>query len=204
MKINAIKFSNIKREAAGQESELKALILFSALFACGMIIGAGIFNTDNEITDIIKNILTDLFLNDKTSIISTIALNISFLAILIFMAFNCTGIPVIIISVFIKGIGFGVISGYLLSEFLLAGIGYYLMIILPAGILLCAAFIIAGIYSYFAAFDLIKILSGRKSADKQYISDYFIKIIPCIIMTIIASFLSVFSCTAFSGLFEII
>ena len=209
MKINAIKFNGIKREAAGQESELKALILLSALFACGMILGAGIFNADAETARIIKNILTELFSLNKTSIglssvVNSIVLNISIFAIMMFMAFNCTGIPVIIISIFLRGVGYGIISGYLLSEFLLAGIGYYLIIILPSGIMLCAAFIITGIYSYFSSFNLIRILSGKKSAEKQYITDFFIKIIPCIIMTIFASLLNVFSCTAFSGLFEII
>lgn len=209
MKINAIRFNNKKSVMTGQESELKALILFSALFACGMIIGAGIFNADIGTTNFIKNILNDMFLINESGaaanvLLNSLIINIGLLIFLVFMGLNCTGIPVIIVSIFMKGVGFGIIAGYLFCEFSLSGIGYYLMIIMPAGILLCTSFIISGIYSYFMAFDLIRILYGRKSAEKKLIVDYCIKMMPCVIVTIIASLLGVFLRTAFSGLFDLI
>ena len=75
MKINAIRFNNKKSVMTGQESELKALILFSALFACGMIIGAGIFNADIGTTNFIKNILNDMFLINESGAAANVLLN---------------------------------------------------------------------------------------------------------------------------------
>lgn len=206
MKINAISFGNKKTSIAGQESIIKAFIIFSALFACGMILGAGIYRTDSTIISVSKNILDNFFLSDTdksifSSVISSTALNASILIILLISGFSCTGIPFIIFSVFFRGISYGIISGYLFNEYAMTGIGYYLIIILTPAVLLTSGFILFSIHSYYMSADLLGIISGKKQPDKKNITEYIIKTMPCVIMTITASTLGVILRTAFSGLF---
>lgn len=207
MKINTIKFNKKQIIPPEKDREVKGLIITVALFASGMIIGSGLYNyQNNNITDILNNVFFQNihFQNYSVfhSLINEIIVNIFFLALIFFSGISCAGIPVIILTVFIKGMSTGMLAGFLFSSYSINGICYYLITILPAYVFLNACFLISANNSYFLSWDITSIIMDKMQPDKSLIKGYIIKMCPMLLFSIIASLISIFLKKAFNGLFS--
>lgn len=69
--------------------------------------------------------------------------------------FGCFFTPIII---FIKAIGYGLLSGFLYSNYQLKGVCFYLLVVLPGAILLLTGFVLAGKESYEFSLLFFKLL----------------------------------------------
>lgn len=206
MTIKTIKFKKINSIKPEQEREVKGIIIALALFASGMIIGAGILkNTSSDISNFIQ--LFDEYIYMRTQqkiyqlLFNSILVNISCVIIANFAGMSCIGIPFAVLLVVTKGLGSGFLAGYLFSEFAMSGIGYYLLTILPGAIIANSALLIACNSACFMSADILATILSKKQADENLIKTYIKKNLIILIISFVAS---VFDCVltkAFSYLF---
>ena len=206
MKIKTIRFQKLSNIVFENDREVKGIIICLAFFAGAMIIGAGfiksitIFNT--EICNIISNFLN---IRQELSILSlffnSILINYCCLLILILFGMSCIGIPFGILIVMLKGFGMGILSGLLFSAYKISGIGYYLLIILPGGIIANSALIFMASSSCFFSSDILSVLMGRKHIDREVISPFLKKGLIMSAVTVSASLIDCIFARLFSYLF---
>lgn len=185
------------------------LTLFTALFVFGLVIGSAILKSnDSTIATQLASIIESYILKRTSQGYLILFLN-SLIPMLIYLyiAFAAglcaVGIPIVIIEPIIKGLGVGIIAGYLYSTFELQGVGYCLLIIFPAAILSTATLIFACNESFLMSVDIIKILkdkqySARENIFKLYLTRYSV----LTIFVVFIALLDTFFIKAFSGLFN--
>lgn len=206
MKIKTIKFQKMNKIDIEKEREVKGMIIVLALFAASMIIGAGLFkNTSTdiiEITAIFNNFISmrsqqmayQIFLNSfLINIVCIFAAN--------FTGMSCIGFPFAVCIPVIKGVGNGFIAGYLFSKFAMSGIGYYLLTIIPGGILANVALLIACNDACFFSADILAVMLSKKQADDSLIKNYIKRNIIIVFISICASIIDCILVKAFAYLF---
>ena len=206
MKIKTINFKKFHNLDYEKEREVKGLIIAAALFTSGMIIGAGLFRSTpeniSEFSEIFDNFI--LTRTDETVLqlfFNSLIINLTFILISFFAGMSCFGFPITVILPVIKGFGYGVIAGYLFSEYTMSGIGYYLLTILPGGIISNATLLYICNEACFLSADTLMIVLGKKQADKNKTILYVKKILLLIMITVFSSFLDSLLVKAFSYLF---
>ena len=206
MKIKTINFKKFHNLDYEKEREVKGLIITIALFTASMIIGAGLFRSTSanisEFSDIFDNYI--LTRSDETVLqlfFNSLIINLTFILISFFAGMSCFGFPITVILPVIKGLGYGVISGYLFSQYTMSGIGYYLLTILPGGIIANSTLLFTCNEACFLSADILMIVLEKKQSDKNKIILYTKKIILLITISVFSSFLDSLLVKAFSYLF---
>ena len=177
MTIKAFTFNKIRSLKNESDREVKGLIITVSLFAAAMIIGAGTHKYTSEYAELFNHYLS-LRLNEKLYMIffNSFIVNFFILMIINFAGLSCTGIPVIVFLVLIKGLGAGVFAGLLYSQFSLNGIGYYLIAVLPVSVMTNSALLLACNNSVFMSADILAVALSKKQADSDDIKTYLKKI----------------------------
>lgn len=115
------------------------------------------------------------------------------------------GIPVIPFIVLFKGFGIGITAGYLVSLHSLAGVGFYLLIILPGTFLFCFALILLSAHSIYFSSKMFRQLFG-KANQSVFLSEpfkkYMSQAMTALIMTFCAAVLDTVLWSMFSGVFN--
>ncbi len=206
MKIKTIRFQKISNVVFENDREVKGLIIGLAFFAGAMIIGAGFIKSIALVNAEIYNLIA-LFLRtrNEASIISvftnSLILNCSCLLILIIFGMSCVGIPFSILTIILKGLGTGILSGILFTVYRISGIGYYLLIILPGSIIANSAIILMAETSCFFSADILTVLIGKKHSDREVISPFIKKVIILSAVVFAASLIDCVMVKLFSYLF---
>ena len=206
MKIKTINFKKFHNLDYEKEREVKGLIIAIALFASSMIIGAGLFRSTpsniSEFSEIFDNyILTRSDASILNLFFNSLIINLIFILISFFAGMSCFGFPVTVILPAIKGLGYGVVTGYLFSEYALSGIGYYLLTILPGGIISNATLLYICNEACFLSADILMIVLAKKQSDNNKIILYTKKLLLLITISVFSSFLDSLLIKAFSYLF---
>ena len=206
MTIKTIKFKKINNLDPEKEREVKGLIITLALFASGMIIGAGLLKSEtynsSDFSSIFNNYILirseqkfyQLFLN-------SLSINLFSIFVANFAATSCIGVPLAVSMPVVKGLGMGVIAGYLFSEFSMNGIGYYLLTILPGGIIGNAALLLACTDACFLSADILATVLSKKQTDDSMLKNYFKKNLIIILISVLASAIDCVLVKAFAYLF---
>ena len=124
------------------------IFLLIVMFAVGLISGASLISSEFEITSKLS-LLIDSFnkIRAEQGIVAnfcnSLTVNMIFISINLFLAFSLIGNPIILCLPYFKGIGIGVISGYLYNAYKLLGIFYSILMIYPGAIVSTFAFILA-------------------------------------------------------------
>lgn len=206
MTIKTIKFKKINSIDPEKEREVKGMIIALALFASGMIIGAGLIKSASadagEFAAIFNNYIS-MRLEQKTYQLFINSLLINLICILVanFSGMSCIGVPLAVFIPVIKGFGSGFIAGYLFSEFAMNGIGYYLLTILPGGIIANAALLIACNDACFMSADILAIMLAKKQSDEILIKNYLKRNVIILFISVIASVVDSILVKAFAYLF---
>ena len=206
MTIKTIKFKKIGNSDPGKDREVKGLIIAAALFASGMIIGAGLLRStafnNADFASLFENFV-QIRAEQKIyqSFINTLSLNLIFVFIINFAATSCVGIPLSVVIPVIKGFGTGIIAGYLFSEFTINGIGYYLLTILPGNIFCNTALILACNDACFLSADILATVLSKKQPDINIIKNYLKRNLMLILIIISASLIESLSVKAFAYMF---
>lgn len=131
-----------------QMLENSRIYFLTAFFAVGIIIGAVVINRNSDIIEKLSNLIDSYtVLKSGQGIMANFCNSLSvgalFLATGIFFAFSLLGYPIIMCLPFLRGMGMGIVCGYLYSVYKLTGLGYSLLIIYPGAIVSTFAFILA-------------------------------------------------------------
>lgn len=201
---NFIKINNLKNK---NDREVKGMIITLALFAAGMIIGAGLLkytsnNNNNEFITIF-NEYAIMRTEQKAfrTFLNSLAVNLFFIFLINFAGLSCIGIPITVFITLIKGIGLGFFAGYLFSQFSMSGIGYYLITVLPGAVVSNTALLLACNSAVFLSADILAIVLIKKQSDENLIKNYLKKNMLLIIICITASMIDCILIKAFSFMF---
>lgn len=185
------------------------MLAMLAVFAAGMIIGAVFVKRGGDLfSDIVCNMFTAYIKakNEQSiglNFINSLAVNISFMLAAFIFGLCAVGLPFVCTLPLLKGIGIGMLSGYLYSEFSLKGLGYCILIIYPglipavfALLLACSAGIVSS-YEMLLSFSSSKAQKGERS-----IKIYCIRFLVICILVIISAALDAATGRLFSRLFS--
>lgn len=178
MKIKTIRLKKNNSFSPEKEREIKGMIIFLALFASGMIVGAGVLRggASGSLENFIK--IFDTYTSSRSeqkiyvTFLNSLAVNLLFLALSFAAGLSCVGLPVATVLPIIKGLGSGLTAGYLFSQFAMSGIGYYLLTIFPGSVIGSSSLLLACNCSSFMSADILAAVLGKKQTDISYIQNY--------------------------------
>ncbi len=208
MKIKAIRLTKHRDFSSEQETELKNMIIIIALFTAGMIIGSGIMRKGSSealLADFSS--IFDVFASNRNELkaykifINSLFTNLLFVFSLFFSGFSCIGIPIIYILPVIKGLGLGALSGYLLTMYSMNGMGYYLLTIIPSGIVSVSVVLLAGCTSAIMSKELLGIVLEKRQPNSTTAITYIKKYAIFFAGMVLASTVETVFVKAFSYLF---
>lgn len=174
------------------------VVILAILFTFGMIIGAMCTETNiiNELSIHIKSYMAtksgqgilELFCNSMFS-------NIVFMALTVFLAFSIIGYPLIIWIPFLKGLGLGVVCGFMYVNYKLSGFGYSVLTIIPGATMSTFALVSACNYSCeYSKNAYLKSVIGKgqfeKDESKIFLIRQFFLLVICALSSMIDSVLS--------------
>lgn len=204
MTIKAFNFKKINN--LKNDREVKGMIITLALFAAGMIIGAGLLKyTSNNNSDFISIFSEYTIMRTEQKAFRTFcnsfAVNLLFMFLINFAGLCCVGLPLTVFLIIMKGIGLGFFAGYLFSQFSMSGIGYYLLTVLPGAVISNTALLLACNSAVFMSADILAIVLIKKQSDENLIKNYVKKNAMLIIICIISSVIDSILIKAFSFMF---
>ena len=207
MKINAIKFRKAEIVSRINDREVKGAIILVSMFAAGMIFGAGVWRINNRNTQIAGNLLSELIAMRSDSsffsiFINGIIFNSVFLLVIIMFGYSCYGSLFAFIVPMIRGVGYGIFSGYLYSEFLMNGIGYYLLTVFPSAVICNTLMILASDTACFSSLDILSVIIGKKQADASMLGKNLRTVVIYIAFLVLSSLLECVTIKAFAYLFK--
>ena len=209
MKIKTIRIKRSFDIPPERERDVKGMILTLALFAFGMIVGAGLLKSGSS--DFIRDFTSvfDLYTEARNSqkiytvFFHSIAVNTLFLVSAFGFGLSCIGLPVTVLLPVVKGLGMGIVSGYLFSHFAMSGIGYYLLTIFPGAVLTNSALLLACNASSLMSIDILATVTSRKPADIGLVKNYLKKYLILLIVTLTGSLIDAVLTRSFSYLFSV-
>ncbi len=185
------------------------MVTLVSLFLSGMIIGAiTVKHTDNEINTRLVVMFSDYtILRNSQSVfqtfINSFTVCLIFLAIVFAAGLCAVGVPIIAIVPLFRGIGLGVISGYLYSTYSLSGAAYCMAIIFPSAVISTAALLFGCNEGFVMSYEIFNIISGKVPNQhgnifKKYSLRFFILIIIMFIAAIVDTIMTVAFANDFS------
>jgi len=143
------------------------MVTLVSIFLSGMIIGAiAAKHTDNEINARLVTMFSDFtMLRNTQSIFQTFVNSFTvffiYLAIVFSFGLCAVGIPIISVIPLFRGIGLGMIAGYLYSTYSFSGAGYCMVILFPSAIISTAALLFGCNESLVMSYEIFNIMSGK-------------------------------------------
>lgn len=188
-------------------SKYNIIIILTALFISGLMIGVYIFKDDNALVqNSIAQIFTRFYTQRSTQgLLATFShsmlINMIFLASSFTFGMCCIGVPAICALPFIRGISFGVIAGHMYSSYGLDGVGHFMLTILPGAVLAVTLLLISCNESYKTAMDLLRMVTKGSTVSTGIIKRYLSVYLFIIGFTALASIIDMFLVRVFSSLF---
>ena len=189
--------------------ENSRIYIMAIIFAVGIISGAILLSAETAVHERISDIIEafSTFRADNgvlKNFINSLSVSILFIIINMFLGFSLIGYPFLLIIPFFRGLGIGVICGYIYSVHRLTGLLYSLMIIYPAEIISVLALMYACNSSCeYSKNAFYKSIQGRGQFEKNETQIYLCKQFIYIAVCIVSAFIDTLFSKIFSGLFEI-
>ena len=208
MKIKTIRFKKNTEISSEQELIVKNMIVIISLFAAGVIIGSGMAGkgSEAEFFDKLKSVFT-VFVNGRAEqkffqvFINALLIKAGFVFLIFCSGLSCIGMPVSIITPIVNGLGYGVLSGYLISVYKMNGFGYYLLTILPAGVIFMSVLLMASVLSHTMSFEILSVVYEKRQADNTAITNYIKRFMVIFVITILSAVVESMSVKTFAYLF---
>lgn len=186
-------------------------IIFVILLLLGLAVGA-VFarNADEQLMDSLDflfttNISARLEQDAFGNFCACFASDFIFLLTIFLLGSAPWGIPVMPFVVLFKGFGTGITAGYLISLHALAGVGFYLLIILPGTFLFCIALVLMCVNSFEFSARMFKQTIGsinRTTVLKGPLRIFLSRSMSALIMTFCAAIMDTALWVMFSGAFK--
>lgn len=147
----------------------RRILIMMLLFAAGMIIGAvSLKRADSYLSGAFSDMFS-VYIRSKSSqslgmnFINSLALNAAFMLAAFVFGLCAVGLPLICILPIIRGVGIGMLSGYLYSNFALRGLGYCVLVIYPGLIPAIFALLLACSAGINSSYEMLLSLSSVKA-----------------------------------------
>lgn len=142
---------------------------YDAAFAAGMIIGAvSLKRADSYLSGAFSDMFS-VYIRSKSSqslgmnFINSLAVNAAFMLAVFVFGLCAVGLPLICILPIIRGVGIGMLSGYLYSNFALRGLGYCVLVIYPGLTPAIFALLLACSAGINSSYEMLLSLSSAKA-----------------------------------------
>ena len=188
--------------------ENSRLIVLVLLFAGGIVAGSLVVKKDVGLIAETEELLMDyamkkagqgVFQNFKCSFLT----NIVFISVTVFSAFSLIGYPLILIVPFFKGLGMGLVSGYLYSAYKFMGLGYTLLMIYPGAIFsVIGLLIICNDCCEYSKNAYNKAILGRGHFEKNETKYFMLRQLVFITLSVIGAIIDGLCTELFSGFFN--
>lgn len=147
----------------------RRILIMMLLFAAGMIIGAvSLKRADSYLSGAFSDMFS-VYIRSKGSqslgmnFINSLAVNAAFMLAVFVFGLCAVGLPLICILPIIRGVGIGMLSGYLYSNFALRGLGYCVLVIYPGLIPAIFALLLACSAGINSSYEMLLSLSSVKA-----------------------------------------
>lgn len=189
--------------------ENSRIYFMSVIFAVGLIIGAATLSSSSDYQGGIWGLIESYtVLKSEQGILSnfcnSFVASIIFVAANMFLAFSLIGYPFIILLPFLRGMGIGIVSGFLYSVYKLTGLGYSLLVIYPGAVVSTFAILLACNDSCeYSKNAYLKAIQGRGQFEKNETKVYLIRQLIFLGICAASSFIDAMFSKIFSSFFEI-
>lgn len=186
-------------------------IVFVLLLLVGLAVGAAFAgNADEQLINSLDFLFTTNISarleQDTFGIFSAcFASDFIFLILIFLLGLAPWGVPVMPFVILFKGFGTGITAGYLISIHSLAGVGFYLLILLPGTFLFCFALVLLAVNSFVFSVGMFKQIIGRSNqivSMREPLKRYLSQSMSALIMTFLASIIDAALWVLFSGAFK--
>lgn len=147
----------------------RRILIMMLLFAAGMIIGAvSLKRADSYLSGAFSDMFS-VYIRSKSSqslgmnFINSLAVNAAFMLAVFVFGLCAVGLPLICILPIIRGVGIGMLSGYLYSNFALRGLSYCVLVIYPGLIPAIFALLLACSAGINSSYEMLLSLSSAKA-----------------------------------------
>lgn len=188
--------------------ESKRVLIFTGIFAIGMLIGAGAVKA-NSATLVVK--LLTIFNNYReVRMQQPMAINFcnsfinafSYLVIIYCAGLCAVGTPVIYAVPLIRGLGLGLINGYLYNAYLIKGVGYSMLILFPGIVFYVIVMIMACNEGTLMSKEMLLMIMNKKLEGENSFKFYSVRFLLFCIITAIGALVETFFFSVFSGFFD--
>ena len=113
------------------------------------------------------------------------------------------GLPFLLLLPVLRGLGLGVVSGWLYRTYGVAGMGYSLLVLYPAAIVSVLLMLSYCKESMVMSGDMLLMLSGKVPRAENSLRLYTTRYLMLLLLSMLAAVLDALCFSAFSGIFEI-
>ena len=187
----------------------RRILIMMLLFAAGMIIGAlSLKKADSYLSGAFSDMFS-VYIRSKSSqslgmnFINSLAVNAAFMLAVFVFGLCAVGLPLICILPIIRGVGIGMLSGYLYSNFALRGLGYCVLVIYPGLIPAVFALLLACSAGINSSYEMLLSLSSAKAQRGEgSIKIYCMRFLIICILVVIAAVTDAAASRLFCRLFS--
>lgn len=189
--------------------ENSRIYFMTAFFAVGMIIGASSLNNESILFEKTSQIIESytLLKSDQGILMNfcnSLTVSAVFVFINLFLGFSMIGYPLLLFLPFLRGLGIGMVCGYLYSAFKLTGLGYSFLVIYPGAIVSTfALFMACNDSCEYSKNAYLKAIRGRGQFEKNETKVYLLRQLVFFGILAASSLLDALFSKIFSGFFEI-
>ncbi len=189
--------------------ENSRIYFMTAFFALGMLIGASSLNNESILFEKISQIIESytLLKADQGILMNfcnSLTVSAVFVFINLFLGFSMIGYPLLLFLPFLRGLGIGMVCGYLYSAFKLTGLGYSILVIYPGAIVSTfALFMACNDSCEYSKNAYLKAIRGRGQFEKNETKVYLLRQLVFFGILAASSLLDALFSKIFSGFFEI-
>lgn len=187
------------------------ILMLLILFTLGMLLGTYLVKQDNKfVLELLPNLFKN-YINSKecgsiaVNFISSLSVNFFFLIFSFILGLCVIGIPFIAMIPFLKGVGIGMLCGYMYLKYTFGGLGYCVLIIYPGLIISLLALLMSCNLSISSSYNLLLVSTGNNEKTSKKDADFKIYCLRNLIVLIITVFSSVIDSIVikmFSNLFS--
>lgn len=188
--------------------EWKMFTLVS-LFFSGMIIGAiSVKHTDNMLNARLVIMFSDYTMLRTTqsffqTFINSFSVCLLFLLVVFTSGLCAVGAPIIAIVPLFRGIGIGVVSGYLYSTYSMSGAGYCMTVIFPSAIISTATLLFGCNESFIMSYEIYNIISGKtQNKHGNLLKKYSIRFSILLIIMLLSAIIDTITTMIFASKFN--